>query len=353
MKKHNPILLFFLSAILLGVSACGDDEPGKASKEEVKAAFQSANDQISNGANTFSTSPGYEAMGELSVLTEAGIPFGRRSSQKREEVLANLKAGVYSIRGILTHSTSVRTNDDEPFDFEENLGVYEWNFETQDFERTGNSAIIEILFPTEGSSTNDGRFRMTAYEEEATPNGDELYSPTRVKASLDINGTKQVELDAEVEYGTDDQPVKGDVYYFVNPYAFEISFDDTKSKSSSFSESLSKSGKVLIGFGATVTFQDATKDEEFIKAISGYVQLVDVKLVVSAKAPTLQTAGDINDFVTINIKVKSKVGGKILLEQDEMTGEVVAFVKYSDGSTEPLQDLLQDINIDLIGDAIH
>ena len=348
MKKQNLILSLFLLAVMLGVSSCGDDEAGKASKEEVKAAFQSANDQISNDLNAFSTSSGYEAMNQLSVLTDGSNPFGRKSSRKREQVIENLKAGVYAIRGMLKHSAAnARMKSDEPFNFNENKGVYEWNSQEEAFVFAGESEIIEIWFPTEGSATNNAEFRMTAYEEELTPNGDELYSPTLIKASIFVDETKELELDAEVEYGDDDQPVKGDVYYFVNPFALEISFDDTKSKSSSFSESLSKSGNVLIGFGATVNYQDASKEESSVSSASGYVQLADLKFVGNIKAPESSSSGDINDFVTITIKLKGKAGGKIILEQDEITGEIVALVKYTDGSTEPLEDLLQDLSFEI------
>ncbi len=353
MKKQNLILSVFFLTVLLGISACGDDEVSKASKEEVQAAFQAANDQVSTGTDDFSSSSGYKAMNQLSALTDGDLPFGRKPAKKREQVIENLKVGVYAIRGILKTSTSSgRTNDDEPFDFDENKGIYEWDSENEEFDRTGDSDIIEIWFPTvEGSSTNDAEFRMTEYAEITTPDGDELYSPTVIKASILVDDVKELEVDAEVEYGAGDEPVKGDIYYFVNPFALEISFDDTKSKSSSFSETLSKSGRVLIGFGATVNFQDATKDEETITSISGFVQLVDVKLIVSAKAPQSSSGSeDINDFVTITIKVRNKVGGKILLEEDENSSgdfPYTPIVKYNDGSTEPLENLLGDISFDI------
>ncbi len=348
MKKQNLILSLFLSAVMLAVSSCGDDEAGKASKEDVRAAFQSANDQLSDDLNSFTNSSGYEAMNQLSVLTDEDNPFGRKSSRKREQVIENLKAGVYAIRGMVKRSTAnARISGDEPFNFNENKGVYEWNFQEEIFVRTDDSEVMEIWFPTEGSATNNAEFRMTAYEEELTPNGEELYSPTLIKASIFVDETKELELDAEVEYGNDDQPVKGDVYYFVNPFALEISFDDTESKSSSFSESLSKSGKVLIGFGATVNFQEASKDDDAISSASGYIQLADIKFTVKIKAPDSSSSGDINDFVTITIKVKSNVGGRIILEQDGTTGELVPYVKYTDGSTEPLEDLLEDLSFEI------
>lgn len=347
MKKQNLILSLFLITVLLGVSSCGDDEVAKAGKEEVKTAFESANNQISNDLNTFNNSSGYEAMNQLSVLTDESNPFGRKSSRKREQVIENLKAGVYAIRGMLKHSAaSARVNEDEPFNFNENKGVYEWDPQEETFARTDDSEIIEIWFPTEGSATNNAEFRLTAYEEELTPNGDELYSPTLIKASIFVDETKELELDAEVEYGNDDQPVKGDIYYFVNPFALEISFDDTKSKSSSFSESLSKSGQVLIGFGATVNYQDASKEEGAVSSASGYLQLADLRFVASLKT-SQSSSGDINDFVSITIKLNNKIGGKVILEQDELTGEIVPFVKYNDGTTEPLADLLEDLSLEL------
>lgn len=350
MKKQNLILSLFLVTFLLGVTSCGDDEAGRASKEEVKAAFESANDQISNDLNAFTTSSGYVAMNQLSVLTDESNPFGRKSSDKREQVIENFKAGVYAIRGILKNSTTranARVNSDEPFDYNGNKGVYEWDPQWGTFVLTDESEIIEIWFPTEGSATNNAEFRLTAYAEELTPNGDQLYSPTLINASIFVDDTKELELDAEVQYGTEDQPVKGDVYYFVNPFALEVSFDDTKATSSTFSESLSKSGKVLIGFGATVNFSDASKEEDAIKSASAYIQLAELKFSINVKTPDSSSSGDINDFVTITFKVGSEVGGRIVLEQDNTTGEIVPYIKYNDGTTEPLENLLQDLSFEI------
>lgn len=346
MKQPKLILSFFLLSAVLILSSCGDDEPGKASKEEVKAALQTANDQVSADLNSFTTSSGYEAMNQLSGLTDQSNPFGRKSARKREQAIENLKAGVYAIRGILNHAArQARVSGDEPFNFDENTGVYEWSTEQEAFIRIDDSEIVDIWFPTEGSETNNAEFKMTAYEEVATPNGDEAYSPTLIMASIEIDGTKELELNAEVQYGDEDQPVKGDIYYFVNPFALEVSFDDTKSKSTSFSETLTKSGNVLIGFGASVTFNDASKDETTVSSANGYMQMLDVKFVMSVKMS--QTAEDINDIVHITIKVKNKEGGKVVLEQDAATGEFIPYIKYSDGSTELLSDVLQDLSLEL------
>jgi hypothetical protein len=344
MKKQNLILSFLFLTALVALSSCGDDEVGKANKDEVRAAFQNANTQISTDLNSVNSTSGYEAMNQLSVLTDQSDPFGRKSSKKREQVIDNFKAGIYAIRGMLTRSTTnARIQEDEAFDFDAHKGIYAWNVQEQTWVSAGQSQIIEIRFPTAGaeSATNDAVFQLTDYAEALTPNGDQLYSPTVIKASILVDAVKELELDAEVEYGDDDQPVKGDVYYFVNPFALEISFDDSKAKSSAFSETLSKSGQVLIGFGASVKYNSSEKLEEEITAISAHVQLVDVKLTISAKASDA-SGEDPYDAVKIGIKVNGKIGGKIFLQEDETTGEPIPYVKYNDGSTEPLDNLFPD-----------
>lgn len=347
MKKQNLILSILSLAVLLGMSACGDDEVAKAGKDEVRAAFQTANTQITNDLNDVNSTSGYVAMNQLSVLTNQSSPFGRKSSKKREQVIDNFKSGIYAIRGILKNSTSTaRVQSDEPFDYNGKKGVYSWSAQNQTWLFTGQSQIIEIRFPTAGadSPNNNAVFQLTAYAEEATPNGDEDYSPTVIKASIAISGTKELELDAEVEYGDNDEPVKGDVYYFVNPFALEISFNDTKAKSSSFSESLSKSGQVIIGFGGTVNYSSPEKNESDISAISAYIQLIDLKFTINAKASDASGENPY-DAVKIGIKVKNKLGGKIVLEDDQ-SGEPIPYVKYNDGSMELLSDLL-DFNMEI------
>jgi hypothetical protein len=133
-----------------------------------------------------------------------------------------------------------------------------------------------------------------------------------VKATLEINGVKEVELDLGVEYGDSDEPVKVNIFYFVNPFSVDVFFDDTKSTSSSVSESLSKNGEILIAFGLKLSYYDNSKDDEAIKSVSGYVQLLNVKFVVNISTETLSGSEDISDILKISIKVSGRSAGKVI-----------------------------------------
>lgn len=346
MKKLPLIISFFSLAVLLGVSSCGDKEPGQASKEEVRAAFMNANTRISNDLNSANATVGIEAMNQLAELTEQSDPFSRKATGKREQVIDNFKAGLYAVRGILTHASgNARIQGDQPFEYNSNKGIYEWSSTQQEFLPAGTSNIVEIRFPSAGadSPTNDAVFQLTAYAEQETPEGEQAYSPTLIKASIAVKGTKELELNADAQYDDWDQPVKGNVYYFFNPFAFEVSFDNSKPKSSSFSETLSKSGTVLIAFGATVDFNTADKIENDISSANAFVQLLDLKFVIT----TNPSATNANDALKIDIWLNNKMGGKIIFEQDTNTGNLIPYVQYNDGSTELLEDLLTDIGNEL------
>jgi len=344
--KTNKIHLFVI-IIPLFMMSCGSDEPAKVSPAKAEAAFNAANDQIATELAAFYEAPGFTAMNSLSSLNSSANPFGRMKSLKRTEVKDQLKSGLYSLRSMLLSSAAEgRVSGDEPFNYNEKKGTYTYNFETDDFDYTAGGSIVKILFPTENSLTNDGEFQLTAYQEKSTPNGDDMYSITLLQATIFVDGTKEAEIDLDASYGSDDDMEKVDLYLFLNPFTVDLNFDDSKSTATSFSASLSKSGDVIIGFGLDVVFQTADKDEP--KSVNGHVQLMNIRFVIKIDTSN-PNANDINDLIDITIKIDGAVAGKVIFEQDSLTGELVPYVKYNDGSTELLETLFDNLATQLEG----
>jgi hypothetical protein len=277
MKKNKAILSAICIMLLAGLMSCGNDEPSSVSADDAKAAFDAVNQNLANELGAIADAPGVTAMNSLSSTSGGPFPFGRVSSYKRDGVRDQVKASLYAFRSIVlsTAAANAKVSGDEPFNYGENKGVYEWNSAEEIFVKTGESNIISILFPSvEGSSVNDAEFQLAGYAEEATPNGDDAYSPTFIDASLLIEDEIVAELDLDVEYGSDDQPVFADITYFLTPYSIELKFDDKASTSTSASETLSKNGETLLGVSLEVTFQSSAKDEEAVKKVTGTLQLM-------------------------------------------------------------------------------
>jgi hypothetical protein len=354
MKKNRFLLFAVYGALFSFLVSCSSDEERKISADKAQASINSTNTELAAEMSDFGTSDGFVAMNYLSDLTEVSSPF--RAIQvrtKREDARDYLHESLRSLRTLLVKSSANgRVNGDEPFNYNENKGVYTFNFETRTFDKTAQSDIIEIHFPSSEASdineTNDGVFKLTKYTEiTITDEWDyTYYEPTRIQAAIYFGTTKKAELDFTAEYvaGTTD-PKFIDAYYFVDPYAVEISLNDRKATSSSFSEELSKNGKLLIGVGFAVTYNSSDKFEENIKSGSAYIQLMDVRLTVSASSDA--QGEDINDFVKITLKVDGAVAGRVLIVVDEITGEMTLVVKYNNGEEQSLDSLFEDLALEL------
>lgn len=345
MKNQKLSLIAFLG-ITIALASCSDDEK-KISADKAKAEISSVNTQLASDVSTFSSSDGYVAMNYLSTLTDASNPFGRVTVKaKPEDARAYIREGVSGLRKTLVRSSATgRVSGDEPFDYNANKGVYVWNGDV--FERTGNSDIIEIQFPSSAESVNnDATFKLTAYSEVLTENGDDLYSPTSIKAAIYFGATKKAELNLTAEYdATTSDVIFADVFYFVDPFSVNVTLNDKKAKSSSFTESLSANGEVLIAVGLSASYYTEDKSEENIKSAEAFLQLKKVRFTMVTVSNA--NATDINDIVKITIKVNGALAGKVLIVEDAATGEFNLVVRFNDGSEEDLDTLFGDLSLEL------
>lgn len=343
MKKNKVLLFVTYAAVIGGLMSCTNDGPESMSASEAKSAFSAVNTNLSASLDELSDNTGFEALNSFTGITNSTSPFGKIAPRKPKEVRKQLAMTLAAIRSRLVSSSSTgKITGDEPFNYNAKKGVYTYNFQTETFSRTGDSDIIKILYPTEGSTTNNAEFRLLAYQEVATPNGDEAYSPTLVDATVLVDGTVQGELDLTAQYGTDGQAVYTKFSLSITPYTFDLTVDERNSSTSSASESLSKSGKTLIGFEVKATYNSSLKSDENISKVSGNVQLMNIKFVFSIEAEDLQNANDISDIVKIGVSIDGKSAGKIVFEMDETTGEPVPFVQFKDGSKELLSSVFED-----------
>lgn len=350
MKKNKVLLFVSYATIIGGLMSCANDGPESMSASDAKSAFSAVNTNLSASLDELADNTGFEALNSFTGITNSTSPFGKIAPDKPKDVRKQIKMTLAAIRSRLVSSASTaRIAGDEPFDYNAKKGIYTYNFQTESFSRTGDSDIIKILFPTEGSTTNNAEFRLSAYQEVATPNGDELYSPTLVDATVLVDGVVQAEVDLTAQYGADGQAVYANFSVSLTPYTFNLTLDDRNSSTSSVSESLSKAGKILIGFELKATYNSSLKSDENISKVNGNVQLMNIKFVFSVEAEDLQNADDISDIIQIGIKIDGKSAGKIVFEMDDTTGEPVPFVQYKDGSKELLSSVFEDLIVQLNG----
>lgn len=342
LKQSLRLSTILLSGLLL-FTACEKDETENLSATDAKETLLAVDAELSVELENFSNAEGFKALETLSLLTNSGSIFTTaRVKEARKNPNTYVRKAIANFQHMISEpSASSRTQGDEPFNYNEHKGVYTWNPQLEDFEFTAESAIIEIRFPTEGSTTNNAIFRLTDYEEVSTPLGDELYSATVIEATLDINNVKQASLSAEVSYRNDgtDEPNFADISYFVNPYTLDIDLDDTKASESSFSQYLSKGDDKLIGWDLTATYQGA-KIESNITKLEGNVQLGSVIFNIVITPPADQTAGDdLNDYIDISVSVDGKAAGQIVWVTEVGDDEPTPYVQFNDGSKQALSEI--------------
>lgn len=351
LKQSLRLSTILLSGLLL-FTACEKDETESLSATDAKASLASVDAELSVELENFANAEGFKALETLSSLTNSGSIFTTaRVKEARKNPNTYVRKAIANFQHMISEpSASNRTQGDEPFNYNENKGVYTWNPQTESFGSPTQSNIIEIRFPTEGSTTNNAVFRLTDYEEVSTPLGDELYSATVIEATLDINNVKQASLSAEVTYRNDgtDEPNFADISYFVNPYTLDIDLDDTKPSESSFSQYLSKGDDKLIGWDLTATYQGA-KNETNITKLEGNVQLGSVIFNIVITPPADQTAtDDLNDYIDISVSVDGKAAGQIVWVTEAGDDEPTPYVQFNDGSKQALSEIF-----DSLGESVN
>lgn len=358
----QKLLLITSLGLFVGLSACNDDDEktsGSLSKTEAKAEISSFNSTAVDDLQDLADAPGLAALTDLSELTSDSDPFGGRTSTDRKKLKKFLQVKGHAFRSVVDkrYSASGRANADEPFVFDDNTGVYVWNETEQQFVRTGDSQIIKIQFPSEGSATNNAELQLKAYEETLTEDeAESIYEPSKIDASLLVNGTEAASLNLVVTWDSKGFPTSGSITAKVNPFASTVKFDVSGSDKNTLSASLTRDQKTLFSTSVVVLYSNSAKQEDDLKTISGSVQLIDLKLEgnIDVAGMDAATEPDMNQFVKLKITTDNKTVGDIVFVKETVDGyeESVAYIQYADGSKEKLEDVLKPVSdeLDQIGE---
>jgi hypothetical protein len=218
------------------------------------------------------------------------------------------------------------------------------------------ASIISIEFPTEGSTTNNARLELTAYSEVALYDeewDETYYEPEVLTAALYIDNTKTLSIHLEVEWDEQGFPLTADIELTVTPFKLSVAFDTKGNTANSLRVSLLRNQETVVATSITVNYKDASKSEESVKSIDGYVQLRNLKLqgTINAEgANNSQGEVDLNDFVKLALYDGDQKLADVVFEDEN--GAAVAYLKYADGSKEKVETALKPVidEIDAITD---
>lgn len=346
--KTKLIYLFALLAI--SFTACDKTEDGEdkdLTKEQADAAINSMADDMSGDIAGIMDTEGGAAIESLATLFGESSLFEDEEGGRKKKEIRKTAQHLYRMF-VPSQKIAGRSLRAQEFIFEEHTGVYDYNFDLEDFEKTGDSDVIEINFPTEGSASLNGQLVISALDIIEYTYSDEWgeYTdtyPTNLVASLKVDNVEQASIDMEIAYNDDFMPVSADVAVFVNPYSFAISFTNTNSSNASFAASIKKGSETIAAVDV-----DVVKDgEEDIKSANGFVQYRSMKLQGSITNPDYMNPEpeSANDFIKLTLyQNSSKVGDiKFFTESDEWGEYEEPYLVYNDGTKKSVEEVMEPV----------
>lgn len=342
MKTTNylPFLLLTFLSSLIFLASCSDDDGGGGSltPEDASVQLNAVATDMNDDVVTMVQSDGVQGALSLIDFIDNSSELGRVTPYQSDES----KALFVQQSSKLAHYFTLGVADllsEEPQDFTDFKGVYEWDPTLNDFNKIEESDILEIRFPVEESETNNGIFRLLEFEV-VEIDFEEL--PTIIVADLSVDGEIQIDLDFSVNYSADGSPEKADIELSVLPFALDVSFDDTQATNTSLDATLLLEGANLVGIDVEVEFDSEEKIEPI--RIEGEVSYGELRIIGSFSDTDMDNSddGDPNDYFDLDLFIGQNKAGDIVFIFDNSIDDYVAYVQYADGTQENLEDILED-----------
>ncbi|MDQ3536958.1 MAG: hypothetical protein M3421_15180 [Bacteroidota bacterium] len=357
MLKNRFVLYVALCAA--GLSACKKDEEKVQNTElpaaEAKSESQKMDAELSKDILEMMKADGMNAIFSLSDLMVSDDIFNQRRKipgvYHKERMISKGK----EFRKIFIPLKSVsfaRVAEDGAFNFEANLGVYNWNANTQVFDKSNEvSQSVVINFPLENATTNNVSLILSHYSEISITETNEYYTetnylPTKITAEIKVHNEKKAGLNFEATYSTKGKPVSASIDLFVSPFNYLLTFSNTGSKSSKLNSSIKKASELLFDASYNLNFTDT--DKNHLSELNGYAAYKAYKIQGSVNVLELNKVaedGDVNPHINLSLYRNASKMGDIIYVNEKVTlygytyTERVAYIKYADASKEKLETI--------------
>jgi len=341
MKK----LLALAALITFLLPSCNQDESetGELNADDASAQINATAQQMGDDIISLVESDGANALLKLVELLDGSETIGARTSGK-----AWTKKRLDLIIQYFVNGPASKTSNDDPTSFEDIKGLYEWNPELGDFDKTESQFFI-VLFPTEGSQTNNAELKISDLQFETFTDFEDGFEdsyqvPIIIEGYLKVDEVTLVSLSFEVEWTNGGEPVKADVNLFILPFDFQLVFDDSFEASASLLASISIDGENITSIDVDVQFEDNTKEEPVY--LEGSVSYRAVKIAGNIDVRDIGDDADPNDYINLELYYDGSKLGDIVFELEEIEDgyqDYVAYVIYEDGTSENLEEVLEPV----------
>jgi len=341
----NLVGILSLASIFFIVSCESEElETGLSNltSEEASAVINDVAGQMDDDIIDMVESDGIKALEDFAAIFTDVADFENGRAAKRSWIRKKLEL----IARAFVTSPASRVTDDDDFVFDDVKGVWIWNPKLDKFEKSSEEDVFIAKFPTEGSSENNAELTITKLELVMITSSDEWgeYSYqelSEAEGSLMVDSEKVIELGVSISWSDEGYPTKGSAELDIAPFSFAAAYDDTQTTVSSASASISKNDEILMAVNGQIIFSSSEKAS--VTFVEGFVQYSNLKIDGTVDASfewsdeNGEVVDDVNDFVNLDMLIDDQKVGDIVFEED------IAYLVYTDGTKENLEELLEPI----------
>ncbi|MDR3366529.1 MAG: hypothetical protein LBO71_06150 [Prevotellaceae bacterium] len=350
MRKITPFLLGGLSFLFVTCDKDSGDDPGVTTVAEDKQNIEALFDRTLDLAKTLESGSFVQALVKFTGLQNGEAKNG----DWIEEVFEPLdnKAGI-----------SDYLDDNERFSLEQFKGKYDYQRGSKSWTKTNDTKII-VNFPDSPTTTsNNCSVVISEYSDvQVTVNGDKIYVPSKIVASVSQNGTVIASCNASISWETSGFITVKDASITLTtaPYTHTATIRQAKSTEYDISATLFEgSDNPPIAIASKLKLAQAidadffVDDEPPINYVYATITKGDLAYDGSLDVNTLTkydniTTDQINSVMSVNILHKGAKIGELKLKN--IDHDEYVFVNYKDGTSdntelyyEPFLDGLDNI----------
>lgn len=186
------------------------------------------------------------------------------------------------VNGILKSMQYNPTEDPESFQeaYDMLVGVYEWNFELEDWTYTETGDKIVFLFPSEETGTTNNASYTISYTGYTGPNPIDDYDgdlPQSVSAELKVDNVSLSTLSAEMAYTTEGYPTSIEVIFTLGAFEWYMMAANTNNTAFATEYSFKHNDNILLKFmlDASGNWTKENIEDNYIEETHYYLDYYD------------------------------------------------------------------------------
>ncbi|MCS3697054.1 hypothetical protein [Salinibacter ruber] len=344
MRTRLRSAALLLAFTLVGAGLLGCDQGGTSlpmTAEEARPQIIESASGLQGAAATFEQTP-------LARLSEAMMTSGSEG-----KTVSPWGKALTSGLGAVLDTTG------GDFNYDASTGVYVWNPDTQAWRQERPADSLILRFPeSKGAPSKNATFTLSRYETQSVPIlGPTEEVPTRVGASLSVDSTEVFALDLKdvsfmsifgipKSFSLD---ITADSHITADSLTYTTSLKDSQGRTYEFRDDLRNNGQLVTATTATVDLSpdDAEGDGSTLGRVEGTTQVgqdLAIRYTADVGTPSAfedASADEISDRVSVDVLLQ---GNQVATLRYDGSAEQI-IVEYTDGTTEPLSDLLREIGV--------